>query len=54
MKIDRELIHTGVGLIDNQLIHLTKWLIEWFCEQMLVHDRAFAAFLNKINEERAQ
>jgi len=32
---------------DDQLIHLTKWLVEWFCEQTLVHDKALAAFLKR-------
>jgi len=36
---------------DDQLIHLTKWLLEWFYDQVLVHDRALAAFLKRQRQE---
>jgi len=37
----------------DQLIQLTKWLVEWFYDQTLVHDRALAAFLKKRGEGTA-
>jgi hemerythrin len=30
-----------------QLTRLTRWLVEWFCEQTQVYDRALAAYLKK-------
>jgi len=32
---------------DDQLIQLTKWLVEWFCQQTQVHDRRLAGYLKK-------
>ena len=32
---------------EDQLIHLTEWLLEWFCDQTLVHDRRLAGYLKK-------
>lgn len=31
----------------DQLLRLTKWLVEWFYEQTRVHDKAVAFFLKK-------
>ena len=36
---------------EDQLIHMTKWLLEWFLDQTLVHDKALAAFLKKRQQE---
>ena len=32
---------------DDQLIQLTRWLVEWFCEQTLTYDKGLASFLKK-------
>ncbi|HNY28883.1 MAG TPA: hemerythrin family protein [Candidatus Sumerlaeota bacterium] len=32
---------------DEQLFYLTKWLVEWFCDQTQVYDKALAIFLKK-------
>ena len=32
--------------LDDQIIQLAKWLVEWFINQTLVHDRKLARFLN--------
>jgi hemerythrin len=33
--------------LDEYTIRLSKWLIEWFCDQVLTDDRKLAAFLKK-------
>ncbi len=30
---------------DDQIIHLTKWLLQWFLAQTLVHDKGLATFV---------
>jgi hemerythrin len=36
---------------EDLVIRLTKWLVEWFYEQILTHDKALAAFLKKQRQE---
>ena len=39
---------------EDQLIHMTKWLLEWFLEQTLLHDKALAAFLQRKSGNRGK
>lgn len=32
---------------DEQLEKQKQWLVEWFLEQIAVHDKALAAFMNR-------
>lgn len=36
---------------DEQLFYLTKWLVQWFCDQTQVYDKALAIFLKKREQE---
>jgi hemerythrin len=39
---------------EDQLMHMTKWLLEWFLEQTLLHDTALAAFLKRDRRDRGR
>jgi hemerythrin len=39
---------------EDQLMHMTKWLLEWFLEQTLLHDTALAAFLKRDRSARGK
>ena len=38
--------HEGISP-EDQLVHLTRWLVEWFCEQTQTYDKALASYLKK-------
>lgn len=39
---------------DEQLFYLTKWLVQWFCDQTQVYDKALAIFLKKSAQEASE
>ena len=51
--------HEGISP-EDQLVHLTRWLVEWFCEQTQTYDKSLASYLkkqghtspNKMNRQR--
>jgi hemerythrin len=48
VEIDRvsESRHEGIG-VEDQLIHLTKWLLDWFIEQTQTYDVSLASHLKR-------
>lgn len=47
-QVDKAAAMSGGGSdAEEQLIHLTRWLLEWFQEQVLTHDRRLARHIGK-------